>query len=158
MGEAKIKAEKEAEATAEVLEQLLAEPVTVDDILAGAAAIAVLGDFWPRPMGPDMPSAERQLQHYWSYMRRALKVGVVPAVWNRIRCLTEAMAKNQEILVLFAGEETGDDSIRYDIQGMLFRRVAATMPLMLNKPGAASITCSVFVPHDVIKSLAAGPT
>jgi len=156
MGEAKVKAAIEAEATAEALEHLLIEPVTPDDIMVGAACIAILGDFWPRE-GTDM-SAEQQLQHYWSYMRRALRVAVVPAVWNRIRCLTEAMAKDPDIMVLFGGEETGEHTIRFDFQGPLFRRVAATMPLMLNAPGAASATCSVFVPYDVIKSLAAGPT
>jgi hypothetical protein len=81
-----------------------------------------------------------------------------PAVWNRIRALTEAMANNHDILLAFHGEERGDKGVFYDIQNPVFRRVCATMPIMPNEPGARSLTASVYCPHDVILSLVKGPT
>lgn len=153
---------------AETLETMIGVPVSEKDILQAATCISILGDFWPQtglaPPGADgvqhpWPPAEEQLRHYWSYMRRAMPMERVPAAWNRVRCLTEAMAKDRDIMLIFKGEEKGDRrSIYYDPQNPVFLRVCSTMPIMLNQPGAASVTANVFVPHDVIKSLAVGPT
>jgi len=155
MGEAKAKAAIEAKAQAEALEKMLEIAVSEDDILIGAACIAVLGDFWPKDIAG--VSAEDQLGQYWAYMRRALRREAVPVVWNRIRCLTEAMAHDHDLLVLLKGEETGE-GIRFDLQNRTFRRVCATMPISLNREGANSVTSNVFVPYDVLRSLCAGPT
>lgn len=154
MGEAKVKRSQEETS----LLAMVSIPVTEDDILVGAACICLLGDFWPQPQPPADAPAEEQLRRYWSRMRRALKVEKVPAVWNRIRCLTEAMAKNDDVRAAFQAEERGDQGVFYDIQSMVFRRVCATMPIMPNREGARSITANVYCPHDVILSLAHGPT
>lgn len=159
MGEAKVKAEQEQMS----LLAMVSLPVTVDDILVGAAAIGVLGDFWPRTginpeTGQPHPPPDAQLQRYWGFMRRCLSVEKVPAVWNRIRCLTEAMAANSDILKAIGGEERADGGVFYDIQSPLFRRVAATMPIMPNRAEGRSTTASVWCPHEVILSLVKGPT
>ena len=159
MGEAKVKEAIEAKEQAETLEAMIGIQVTEDDILVAATSMIMLGDFWPRRPPDENRPPEEQLRHYWSYMRRPLAAPKVPVCWNRVRCLTEAMAADHDLMVLLGGEETADPRfIKYDPQHRLFRRVCATMPIMLNRPGAASITANVYVPHDVIKSLAAGPT
>lgn len=157
MGEAKARAALQAES----LVALASVPISEKDVLQAATCIALLGDFWPRDVvspetGEKIP-AETQLMEYWRYMRRAIPVERVPAVWNRVRCLTEAMANNHDILVLFGGQET-ESGIAFDPQGDLFLRVCSTMPVMPNAEGARSITANVYCPHDVIISLAAGPT
>lgn len=153
MGEAKKRSDAEIIAGREAVERMAAVAVTGKDIMIGAAVMAVLGDFAVKT-GPGITQdGEQQLRNYISYMRRALSAEKAMPVWQRIRCLTEAMAKNHDVLVAIGGEET-EDGIAYDPQSDVFARVAATMPAVPSEGERSSITSSLWCPHDELISLA----